>query len=92
MGQGNLHEMPVKITKTVVDAGPVPETRTYRPAESKLQTLNRPSFRTEQKNEVTPDSGPKFMKKVVRSPLTKTTTISTPVLLNKLGGGLGNAK
>lgn len=81
MGQGNLHEMPVKITKTVVDAGSVPETKTYKPAESKMNVLGRQFVKTE--NKVEADSGPKMIKKVVRSPLAKLP--ANPVLLNKVG-------
>lgn len=80
MGQGNLHEMPVKITKTVVDAGSVPETKTYKPAESKMNMAGRQLIKTENKTEV---ESPKIMKKVVRSPLAKLP--ANPVLLNKVG-------
>lgn len=79
MGQGNLHEMPVKITKTVVDAGSVPETKTYKPAESKMNLVGRQLVKTENKTE----AEPKIMKKVVRSPLAKLP--ANPVLLNKVG-------
>ncbi len=81
MGQGNLHEMPVKITKTVVDAGAVPETKTYKPAESKQHMIGRQYVKTE--NKVEADTSPKIMKKVVRSPLAKLP--ANPVLLNKVG-------
>lgn len=82
MGQGNLHEMPVKITKTVVDAGPVPETKTYKPAaESKVNMIGRQYVKAEPKAE--PDAAQKIMKKVVRSPLAKLP--GNPVLLNKVG-------
>lgn len=73
--------MPVKITKTVVDAGSVPETKTYKPAESKLNMVGRTPVKTENKTEA--DSTPKIMKKVVRSPLAKLP--ANPVLLNKVG-------
>lgn len=82
MGQGNLHEMPVKITKTVVDAGSVPETKTYKPAESKLQVPGRQIVKTENKTDLT-DSASKIMKKIVRSPFAKLPP--NPVLLNKVG-------
>lgn len=81
MGQGNLHEMPVKITKTVVDTGSLPETKTYKPAESKINIPNRPIIKTENKTEA--DSTSKIMKKIVRSPLAKLP--ANPVLLNKVG-------
>lgn len=83
MGQGNLHEMPVKITKTVVDAGAVPETKTYKPAEPKLNMAGRQIIKAENKIEGAGDTGPKIMKKVVRSPLAKLP--ANPVLLNKVG-------
>lgn len=82
MGQGNLHEMPVKITKTVVDAGAVPETKTYKPPE----VTPKPPIRQYVKQpeaKVETDVGPKIVKKVVRSPLAKLP--ANPVLLNKVG-------
>lgn len=88
MGQGNLHEMPVKITKTVVDAGPVPETKTYKPAEPKVNMIGRQYVKAETKPEA--DTTPKIMKKVVRSPLAKLP--ANPVLLNKVGNANKIAK
>ncbi|XP_037042637.1 uncharacterized protein LOC119078987 [Bradysia coprophila] len=88
MGQGNLHEMPVKITKTVVDAGPVPETKTYKPAEPKVNLVGRQYIKAEVKPE--PEAAPKIMKKVVRSPLAKLP--GNPVLLNKVGNANKIAK
>lgn len=74
--------MPVKITKTVVDAGSLPETKTYKTPETKPNFVGRQYVKTDKTAE---DSGLKIMKKIVRSPLAKLP--ANPVLLNKVGNG-----
>ena len=83
MGQGNLHEMPVKITKTVVDAGSVQTepTKTYQRSDN-LNRSGRQFVKTDTKTD-SDASGPKVIKKIIRSPLAKLPT--NPVLLNKVG-------
>lgn len=83
MGQGNLHEMPVKITKTVVDASSVSEPKTYSKPEAKLNIGGRPIIKGENKSETADGALPKIVKKIVRSPLAKLP--ANPVLLNKVG-------
>ncbi|XP_055598395.1 uncharacterized protein LOC129747974 [Uranotaenia lowii] len=87
MGQGSLQEMPVKITKTIIESGPDDKKQATGTSPSTQQNRYFPPRKPEIKTNASPGALPAKVDETKKSPIVTQVKKPEPVVPNKPGAG-----